>query len=140
MRYQHVLVSVALTPESHRLVERAVAIVRPTGGRITLFTVVGEPELYNHMAGPMLESLRELMHEETRMFMNSLVAQAGYPITRTLLASGELSAQLNAACKRDGVDLLICGNHNRDFFGNMLCSARSVVAASKVDVLLVALG
>lgn len=140
MSYQHVLVSVAPTPESHRLVERAVAIVRPTGGRITLFTLVGEPELYNHMAGPMLESLRELMLEETRMFMDSLVEQANYPIERTLLASGELSFHLKAACERDGVDLLICGNHNQDFLGKMLCSARSVVATSKVDVLLVALG
>lgn len=140
MRYQHVLVSVALTPESHRLVERAVAIVRPNGGRITLFTLAGEPEMYNHMAGPMLESLRELMQEETRTFMQTLVARAGYPIERTLIASGELSEHLNAACERDGVDLLICGNHNQDFVGKMLCSARSVVARSRVDVLLVALG
>lgn len=139
MSYQHVLVSVASTPESHRLVERAVAIARPLGARITLFTLAGEPELYNHMAGPMLESLRDLMYEETRMFMATLVEQAGYPIERTLIASGELSQHLHAACGRDGVDLLICGNHNQDVVGKMLCSARSVVAASRVDVLLVAL-
>lgn len=139
MPYHHVLVSVALTPESVRLVARAVEIVRPVQGKISVFTLVGEPELYNHMAGPMMENLREIMHEEARLFMDSLAAQAKYPITHTIIAGGELREHLRTACLRDNVDLLIFGNHNKDVFGKMMCSARRMVATSQVDVLLVSL-
>ncbi|ELU4682526.1 universal stress protein UspC, partial [Salmonella enterica] len=37
------------------------------------------------------------------------------------------------------VDLVICGNHNHSFFSRASCSAKSVVSASQVDVLLVPL-
>lgn len=35
MGYQNVLVTVAVAPDSHRLVEKAVSIVRPHAGNIT---------------------------------------------------------------------------------------------------------
>ena len=54
MSYTHLLVSVAVSPESHQLVARAVSIARPTNARITLITLAAEPEMYNQLAAPML--------------------------------------------------------------------------------------
>ncbi len=139
MSYTHVLVAVAVTPESHRLVQKAVSIVKPVNGRISLITLASDPEIYNQLAAPMMENLRELMLEETRIFLDELTDKAGYPIESTVIATGELSDHILAVCEKQDVDLVVCGNHNQGFFNKAICSAKAVVASSKIDVLLVPL-
>ncbi|QIX97362.1 universal stress protein UspC [Cedecea sp. FDAARGOS_727] len=139
MSYSHVLVAVAVTPESHLLVQKAVSIVKPLSGRITLVTLASDPELYNQLAAPMMENLRELMLEETRLFLDEIREKAQYPIENIIISSGELSEHILNICVRQDVDLVICGNHNQSFFSKIMCSAKAVVAASAVDVLLVPL-
>ncbi|HKM97824.1 MAG TPA: universal stress protein UspC [Buttiauxella sp.] len=139
MSYQHILVAVAVSPESHLLVARAVSIAQPVNGQITLITLASEPELYNQFAAPMLENLRELMFEETQIFIDELVEKANYPIGKTVIATGELSEHILAICDQGSVDLVICGNHNHTFISKIVCSAKAVVESSKVDVLLVPL-
>lgn len=139
MSYQHILVAVAISPESQTLVEKAVSIARPVNGKISLITLASDPELYNQFAAPMMENLRELMLEETQIFIDELVRKANYPITETVIATGELSEHILAICNKGSVDLVICGNHNQSFFSKIICSAKAVVASSQVDVLLVPL-
>ncbi|WP_279045059.1 universal stress protein UspC [Cedecea davisae] len=139
MSYSHVLVAVAVTPESHLLVQKAVSIVKPVNGRITLVTLASDPELYNQLAAPMMENLRELMLEETRLFLDEIREKAQYPIENIIISSGELSEHILNICERQDVDLVICGNHNQSFFSKIMSSAKAVVAASAVDVLLVPL-
>jgi universal stress protein C len=139
MSYQHILVAVAISPESQILVEKAVSIARPVNGKISLITLASDPELYNQFAAPMMENLRELMLEETQLFIDELVQKANYPITETVIATGELSEHILAICNKGSVDLVICGNHNQSFFSKIICSAKAVVASSQVDVLLVPL-
>lgn len=138
MAYSHILVAVAPTPESLTLVNKAVAIARPTGAQISLITFAADPEIYNQFAAPMMENLRELMQEETRQFLSCLVNNAGYPIAKTTLASGELGESIRTFCTRHHADLVICGNHNQSFFARATTSAKAV-AACGVDVLLVSL-
>ncbi|MFB0710473.1 universal stress protein UspC [Buttiauxella noackiae] len=139
MSYQHILVAVAISPESQILVEKAVSIARPVNGKISLITLASDPELYNQFAAPMMENLRELMLEETQIFIDEIVRKANYPITETVIATGELSEHILAICNKGSVDLVICGNHNQSFFSKIICSAKAVVASSQVDVLLVPL-
>lgn len=139
MSYTHLLVAVAVTPESHQLIEKAVSIVKPVNGHISLITLVSDPEIYNQLAAPMLENLRELMLEETQLFLEELISKAGYPVANTVIATGELSEHILSVCEKQKVDLVVCGNHNQTFFSKAICSAKTVVAASKVDVLLVPL-
>lgn len=139
MSYTHLLVAVAVTPESHRLIQKAVSIVKPVNGRITLITLASDPEIYNQLAAPMMENLRELMLEETQLFLDELANKAGYPIANTLIATGELSEHILSVCEKEDVDLVICGNHNQSFVSKAICSAKAVVASSKIDVLLVPL-
>ncbi|WP_312209262.1 universal stress protein UspC [Pseudescherichia sp.] len=140
MSYSHLLVAVAIDPESHLLLKKAVSIARPCQARISLLTLANDPEMYNQFAAPMLENLRDLMQEETQQFMQALIAQANYPIAKTIIASGELSENISHICEREGIDLVIYGNHNQRFFSRAACSAKGVVGACKVDVLLVPLG
>lgn len=139
MSYQHILVAVAISPESQTLVEKAVSIARPVNGKISLITLASDPELYNQFAAPMMENLRELMLEETQIFIDEIVRKANFPITETVIATGELSEHILAICNKGSVDLVICGNHNQSFFSKIICSAKAVVASSQVDVLLVPL-
>ncbi|EOI3551750.1 universal stress protein UspC [Cronobacter turicensis] len=139
MSYSHVLVAVAVTPESHRLIRRAVSLVKPVNGSITLITIATDPELFNQMSAPMLENLRDVMYEETQTFLEALKNAAGYPIAKTIIASGELGEYIQDICEKDDIDLVICGNHNHSFFSKALCSAKKIVATSRTDLLLVAL-
>lgn len=45
MSYSHILVAVAATPESQQLLDKAVSIARPVNARISLITLVSDPEL-----------------------------------------------------------------------------------------------
>ncbi|EHG7583756.1 MULTISPECIES: universal stress protein UspC [Citrobacter] len=139
MSYRHILVAVAVTPESQQLLAKAVSIAQPVNARISLITLASDPELYNQFAAPMLEDLRAVMHEETHDFLKKLGKDAGYPIAQTFITYGELSEHILDVCRKHDVDLVVCGNHNQSFFSRASCSAKSVVSSSLVDVLLVPL-
>lgn len=139
MSYSHLLVCVALSPESEQLISKAVAIARPSQARITLVTLSTEPEMYNQLAAPMLEDIRGVLQEETQQFLDTLIAHAEYPIAQKVIATGEISQCILDICQKQKVDLVICGNHNRSFFSRAACSAKTIVSSSKVDVLLIAL-
>ncbi|SAE89739.1 Universal stress protein UspA and related nucleotide-binding proteins [Enterobacter cloacae] len=96
--------------------------------------------MYNQLAAPMLEDIREVLQEETHQFLQELVERADYPIHQTVIATGELSAHILDICQKENIDLVICGNHNQSFFSRAACSAKSIVSSSQVDVLLVPLG
>ncbi len=55
---------------------------------MSLITRYGS-ELYNQFAAPMMENLREVMQEETRVFSMSWLA-TDYPIERMTMRCGEL--------------------------------------------------
>lgn len=139
MTYAHLLVAVAATPESQQLLAKAVDIARPFNARITLITLAADPEMYNHLAAPMMENVREVLQEEIQQFLDNLVKNAGYPIEQTLIATGELTEHILHTSRTRGVDLVICGNHNQTFFSRAACSAKGIVQSSEVDVLLVPL-
>jgi universal stress protein C len=115
MSYTHLLVSVAVSPESHQLVARAVSIARPTNARITLITLAAEPEMYNQLAHP-CEDIRDVLQEETQQFLRELVEKAQYPVYDTVIATGELNEHILSMCRKQNIDLVICGNHNHSFF------------------------
>lgn len=140
MAYAHLLVAVAVTPESQQLLAKAIEIARPFDARITLITLAADPELYNQLAAPMMENVREMLQDETKQFLARLVENASYPIERTIIACGELTEHILHTTRNYGVDLVICGNHNQTFFSRAACAAKGIVQSSEVDVLLIALG
>lgn len=88
MSYMHILVAVAATPESHQLLAKAVSIARPVNARISLVTLVSDPELYNQFAAPMLEDLREVMQEETLNLSINSPSRRSTPLSIPLLPMG----------------------------------------------------
>ncbi|BDH45392.1 universal stress protein C [Salmonella enterica subsp. enterica serovar Choleraesuis] len=139
MAYKNILVAVAPSPEANQLVAKAVAIARPVQGSITLITQSTDPEIYNQFAAPMLADLRELMNEETVLFLHRLTEAARYPIADQLIVTGYLSEHIGQVCRERQIDLVICGNHNQTLFNKLTCSSKPVIANCCTDVLLVAL-
>ncbi|WP_437890938.1 universal stress protein UspC [Phytobacter sp. V91] len=139
MGYAHLLVAVSVSPESHKLLAKAVSIARPFQARLSLITLMSDPEMYNHFAAPMMESVRDVLQEEVQQFMSELVMRADYPVEQTIIACGELSEHVQHTCRTQGVDLVIYGNHNQGFLSRATCSAKSIIGSSGVDVLLVPL-
>ena len=139
MSWSHLLVAVAPSPESHLLIDKAVSLAKPLNARISLITFTPDPEMYNQFAAPMLENMRELVLEETRGFLSELIRGANYPIKEAIVATGELGEHIRHFCQQQKVDLVICGNHNKSLIARTLCSAKIIIADSKVDALLVSL-
>ncbi|CNJ97271.1 universal stress protein UspC [Yersinia alsatica] len=139
MGYRNVLVAVALSPDSQQLVNKAVSIVRPYNGKVSLITLTTEPEMYSSYAAPMLGDLRSVIQEEAQLFMAELAANADYPIESMNIAHGEFADSMAYFCQKQHVDLVICGNHSASLMNKFSCSAARLINTSMVDVLVVPL-
>lgn len=139
MGYRNVLVAVALSPDSQQLVDKAVSIVRPYNGRISLITLTTEPEMYSSYAAPMLGDLRSVLQEEAQLFMEELAINANYLIEKKSVIHGEFADSMAYFCQRQHVDLVICGNHSASLMNKFSCSAARLINTSAVDVLIVPL-
>lgn len=136
MGYRNVLVTVAVAADSHRLVEKAVSIVRPWDGKITLVSIVANNEIF---PVTMLSDLRALMEEEALLFMEELCLRANYPHIATRIIHGELGDCLTYANQQQPFDLVICGNHSDSIMNKVACSATRFINSSSIDVLIVPL-
>ncbi|EKS7791812.1 universal stress protein [Edwardsiella piscicida] len=139
MSYHTILVAVAPDPDSHILLDKAIAIARPSGASISLLTLCNEPDLCCSYAGPLLAETRHLLHEETALFLEQLCHRVDYPIAHTHIGHGELIDCIVDTCRRQRVDLLICGNHCEGFVKRLLSSAGALIDRTHTDVLLVPL-
>ncbi len=139
MGYRNVLVAVALSPDSQKLVNKAVSIVRPYQGNISLITLTTEPEMYSSYAAPMLGDLRSVLQEEAQLFMEELAINANYPIVSKTVIHGEFAESLAYRCQQQHIDLVICGNHSAKLINKFTCSASRLINTSAVDVLIVPL-
>ena len=90
-----------------------------------------------------LEKEKETLEAEIarlrEVHSQKLSKEAQYPIEHTFITYGALNEHILDVCRKHAVDLVIYGNHNQSFFSRASCSAKSVVGASQVDVLLVPL-
>ncbi|MFA3760630.1 universal stress protein UspC [Yersinia sp. 2544 StPb PI] len=139
MGYRNVLVAVALSPDSQQLVNKAVSIVRPYNGRVSLITLTTEPEMYSSYAAPMLGDLRSVLQEEAQLFMEELAINADYPIEDRSIVHGQFADSMAYVCQQQHIDLVICGNHSTSLMNKLSCSAAKLINTSSVDVLIVPL-
>ena len=133
------MVAVALSPDSQQLVNKAVSIVRPYNGKVSLITLTTEPEMYCSYAAPMLGDLRAVLQEEAQLFMEELAINADYPITDRSIVHGEFADSMAYVCQQQHIDLVICGNHSTRLMNKFSCSAAKLINTSTVDVLIVPL-
>ncbi|XOD70033.1 MAG: universal stress protein UspA [Sodalis sp. (in: enterobacteria)] len=139
MAYKHILIAVDLSPESHLLLEKAVAIARPYNAKISLIHVdVNYSELYADLIDVNIGDVQKSISEEIQHTMFQLSQNSGYPITEMLSGRGDLSRVLIEAINKYAVDLVLCGHH-QDFWSKLMSSARQIIKTIHVDMLIVLL-
>ncbi|MGL5005958.1 MAG: universal stress protein UspA [Plesiomonas sp.] len=139
MAYQHILVAVDLSPESHYLVKKAVSIAKRNAAKVSLIHVdVNYSDLYTGLIDVNLGDMKQKITEETHASLRELALSGGYPISETLSGSGDLGQVLIDAIKQYNVDLLVCGHH-QDFWSKLMSSARQLMNNIPIDMLIVPL-
>ena len=139
MAYQHLLVAVDLSPESHYLLKKAIGVAKRNDAKVSLIHVdVNYSDLYTGLIDVNLGDMQQKISEETHSALRELALNAGYPITETLSGSGDLGQVLMDAIKQYDVDLLVCGHH-QDFWSKLMSSARQLINNFPIDMLIVPL-
>lgn len=139
MAYQHILVAVDLSPESHVLIEKAVSLAKPYNAKISLIHVdVNYTDLYSGLIDLRIADGQGKLTEDLQKALQTLSAQANYPIDDTLSGSGDLGQVLVDAVKKYQVDLVVCGHH-QDFWSKLVSSARQLINTLHIDMLIIPL-
>ena len=139
MTYQHILVAVDLSDESKLLVDKAVKLASRIEAKVSFIHIdVNYAELYTGLIDINMAEAQHQAMESSLEQLGKLAAYAGYPITHTLVGSGDLSSELRETIAEYHVDLLVCGHH-QDFWSKLLSSTRQMINCSPIDMLVVPL-
>ncbi|ERM59079.1 MULTISPECIES: universal stress protein UspA [Vibrio] len=139
MSYKHILVAVDLSDDSKLLVDKAVALAKPLEAKVSFIHIdVNYAELYTGLIDINMAETQHNAMEASRIQLQSFADYAQYPITHTLVGSGDLSHELCDTINEFSVDLVVCGHH-QDFWSKLLSSTRQLINASPVDMLVVPL-
>ncbi|HAS6176402.1 universal stress protein [Vibrio vulnificus] len=139
MSYQHILVAVDLSDDSKLLIDKAVSLAKALEAKVSFIHIdVNYAELYTGLIDINMAEAQHQAMEASRTQLGNLADYANFPITHTLVGSGDLSNELCDTIGEYQVDLLVCGHH-QDFWSKLLSSTRQLINCSPVDMLVVPL-
>lgn len=99
---------------------------------------VNYAELYTGLIDINMAEAQHQAMEASRTQLANFEEYAEYPITHTLVGSGDLSNELCDTIQDYNIDLVVCGHH-QDFWSKILSSTRQLINCSPVDMLVVPL-
>lgn len=137
MAYKHILIAVDLSPQSQILVEKAVSLARPYNSKISF--IHANINFNTFYSGLLEQNSGYTPEEASQQDLRALKAfsdMADYPVTELLSGRGELAQVLSDTVVKYDIDLVVCGHH-QDFWGKLMSSARQLVNALHVDMLIV---
>ncbi len=137
MSYQHILVAVDLSDDSHTVIHKAINLAKAIEAQLSFIHIdVNHSELYT---GLIDLNMRETDNHASAAAMEKLqhlAQQSEVPIKHTLVSHGEFSDEIVEAISERGVDLLVCGHH-QDFWSRIVSSTRQLINTSPVDMLVI---
>ena len=139
MTYQHILVAVDLSDESKILIKKATSLSKPLNAKVSFIHIdVNYAESYTGLVDINMAEAQHQAMEASRTQLANFEEYADYPITHTLVGSGDLSEELCETIQKYNIDLVVCGHH-QDFWSKILSSTRQLINCSPVDMLVVPL-
>ncbi len=139
MCYQHILVAVDLSEDSKILIDKAVSLAKVLGSEVSFIHIdVNYAELYTGLIDINMAEAQTQALDASRTQLSKLSDYAGYPITHTLVGSGDLGNELCDTINEYHIDLVLCGHH-QDFWSKILSSSRQLLNCTPVDMLVVPL-
>ncbi|WP_237467805.1 universal stress protein [Vibrio stylophorae] len=139
MAYQHILVAVDLTEESQLLVRRAAELAKPLGAKLSIIHIdINYAELYTGLIDINFAEAQHHMLEDAQNQLQALADHADYPVSHTLVGSGDLSHEIINAIKEWNIDLVVTGYH-QDFWSKLMSSTKQLLGVVPVNLLVVPL-
>lgn len=139
MSYKHILVAVDLTESSELVVNKAVALAKATGAKVSLIYVdVDFADKYTALSYSecaRFEADRERSNSLEKE-LQALATKTDYAIEETIFVNGDLNANINETVQKLHADLLVCGHHH-DFWSRLLSSIRKLVNSTLSDLLII---
>jgi len=137
MIYKHILVAVALSEDSPKLVKRTAELAQAIGAKLSLVYIdVNYAELYTGLIDINLAETQTRVNEQAKEQLLELAKCTDYPITKTLVGCGDLSQEINTVIDEHDVDLVVCGHH-QDFWSKLLSSSNDLINNTPIDLLIV---
>ncbi|MGR5235904.1 universal stress protein UspA [Vibrio alfacsensis] len=139
MSYKHILVAVDLSNDSKVLINKAVSLAKPLDAKVSFIHIdVNYAELYTGLIDINMAEAQHQAMEASRTQLANFEEYAEYPITHTLVGSGDLNNELCDTINDYNIDLVVCGHH-QDFWSKILSSTRQLINCSPIDMLVVPL-
>ena len=139
MAYKHILVAIDLSQDSQLIVNKAAALAKALDAKLSLIHIdVNYAELYTGLIDINLSEAQHRMADDAQKQLHALAEHAQYPVSHTLVGSGDLSDEICHAIDDLDIELVVCGHH-QDFWSKILSSARQLINRSPVDMLMVPL-
>ncbi|MDV5171896.1 universal stress protein [Photobacterium rosenbergii] len=139
MAYKHILVAIDLSDDSHVIVGKAAELAKALDAKLSLIHIdVNYAELYTGLIDINLSDAQNRMADEAQKQLQSLADKANYPVSHTLVGSGDLSEEICHAIDDMNIELVVCGHH-QDFWSKILSSAKQLINRSPVDMLMIPL-
>ena len=142
MSYHHILVAVDLTKDSHKVLERAVAIAeRNNGAKISIMHTL-EPLGFAYGGDiPMdLTSIQDQLDDHAKKRLAE-IAETHIPSEDQHVLVGMPDTEIHRFAQENDVDLIVVGSHGRHGFALLLGSTSTgVLHGAQCDVLAVRVG
>ncbi|MGF1699787.1 universal stress protein [Photobacterium makurazakiensis] len=139
MAYKHILVAIDLSEDSVLLVSKAAQLAKPLDAKLSLIHIdVNYAELYTGLIDINLSDAQHRMADDAQKQLKILAEKANYPVSHTLVGSGDLSEEICHAIDDLNVELVVCGHH-QDFWSKLLSSAKQLINRTPIDMLMVPL-
>ncbi|MFV0574604.1 MAG: universal stress protein [Vibrio sp.] len=139
MTYKHILVAVDLSDDSEILVNKAACLAKACDAKLSLIHIdVNFTDMYTGFMEINFAETQNAMMESAQKKILNLVKGIEYPITETIVSSGDLCNEITNAIENLNVDLVLCGHH-KDFWSKLLSTSRQLINDSSVDMLIVPL-
>lgn len=139
MAYKHILVAIDLSDDSHVIVGKAAELAKALDAKLSLIHIdVNYAELYTGLIDINLSDAQHRMADEAQKQLQALADKANYPVSHTLVGSGDLSEEICHAIDDMNIELVVCGHH-QDFWSKILSSAKQLINRSPVDMLMIPL-
>lgn len=141
-KYQNILVAVDLTDESRPVSERAVAIARAFGARLSVIHVIEPLSLAYGGDIPMdVSSVQDQIQAQARSHLAEFCKAIDVPAERQYLIFGRPETEIHRVADAAQCDLIVVGSHGRHGLALLLGStANGVLHGAHQDVLAVRIG
>ena len=135
--YRHVLIAVDLTKENDAVVEKAIALAKLFGAKISMAHVVEPLPGYGYAYIGVADFESELL-QEAKQAMNKLADKFAVEQANCYVEVGPTKSELMGIVFKQHVDCIIVGSHGRHGMAELLGStAHAVVHGAPCDVITV---